>query len=148
MFNNISAATVLNVEMSRNVLNWDHVFPTSNNQMPTIPTIQRRSFYPRVSAGSQRLSWQTAVPLGNPKSPSILHLEVFLYEDFSLGKGFRIFLFELLLGKYLKEVLKNPFWAFPGGSLVRSSCFHFREPVFDPWSGNLRPQMSHRAAKK
>ena len=25
---------------------------------------------------------------------------------------------------------------FPGGSVVKSPCFHCREHEFDPWSGN------------
>lgn len=51
MFNNISAATVPSVEMSRNGLNWGHTFPTSNNQIPTTPAVQTEillSRYQRV----------------------------------------------------------------------------------------------------
>ena len=148
MFNNISAATVLNVEIELEHLELRPHLRHQQQSDPHHPNNSNKILLSKsASVGSERLSCQTAVLLGNPKSASIL-LEVFLSEGFSWGKIFRIFLFDLLFSRYLKEVLKNPFWAFPAGPVVKGPCFHFRELVFDPWSGNPRPQTLHSTAKK
>ena len=40
------------------------------------------------------------------------------------------------IARDLLGVRKTGFREFPGGPAVRTLCFHFRGPRFDPWSGN------------